>query len=61
MSQGTVTGVITCRQPILLPFNAAIAIRLQDVSLVDAEAIDLATESFITAGQQVPIPVWAGL
>lgn len=56
MSQGTVTGVITCRQPILLPFNATIAIRLQDVSLADAEAIDLATESFITAGQQVPIP-----
>lgn len=56
MSQGTVTGVITCRQSILLPFNTAIAIRLQDVSLIDAEAIDLTIEDFFTAGQQLPIP-----
>lgn len=56
MPQATVTGVITCRQSILLPFNAAIAIRLQDVSLADASAIDLAAENFVTAGQQLPIP-----
>ena len=56
MSQGTLTGVITCRQPILLPFNTTIAVRLQDVSLVDVSAIDLAAEDFCTAGRQVPIP-----
>lgn len=56
MPQATLTGVITCNQSIPLPFNAAIAITLQDLSLSDATAIDLAAKNFCSAGQQMPLP-----
>lgn len=52
----TVTGSIAYRERIALPPTAKIAVELRDVSLADAPAPLLASDSFVAAGRQVPLP-----
>ena len=49
-----VTGSITYRERIALPPTARIEVRLDDVSLADAPANNMATQSFASEGRQVP-------
>ena len=49
-----VTGSILYRERIALPPTAQIEIRLDDVSLADAPANNMATQSFASEGKQVP-------
>ena len=53
---GVLTGVVTYRQRIALPDNAVVVVKLQDTSLADAPATDIATQTIETKGSQVPIP-----
>ncbi|GAD74828.1 hypothetical protein VAZ01S_016_00120 [Vibrio azureus NBRC 104587] len=50
-----ITGTIAYRERIALPDNALVTVTLEDVSLADAPAEVLASQSFTTDGQQVPI------
>jgi uncharacterized lipoprotein YbaY len=52
----TVTGTVTYRPRIALPPNAVLEVQLVDVSLADAPAIVLSSQSIVTGGRQVPIP-----
>ncbi len=52
----TVTGSITYRERIALPPSAQIEVRLDDVSLADAPARNLARQAFAADGKQVPLP-----
>lgn len=52
----TVTGTVAYRQRIALPPTAIIEVQLQDVSLQDAAAVTLASETIESDGRQVPIP-----
>ena len=49
-----VTGSITYRELIALPPTAQIEVKLDDVSLADAPANNMATQSFASEGKQVP-------
>ncbi|WP_439566968.1 YbaY family lipoprotein [Sphingopyxis sp.] len=49
-----VTGSITYRERIALPPSAQIEVRLDDVSLADAPARNLARQAFAAEGKQVP-------
>jgi len=49
-----VTGSIAYRERIALPPTAQIEVRLDDVSLADAPANNMATQSFASEGRQVP-------
>lgn len=49
-----VTGNIAYRERIALPPTAQIEVRLDDVSLADAPANNMATQSFASEGRQVP-------
>ncbi|UKK83240.1 YbaY family lipoprotein [Sphingopyxis sp. BSN-002] len=49
-----VTGSIAYRERIALPPTAQIEVRLDDVSLADAPANNMATQSFASEGKQVP-------
>ena len=49
-----VTGSIAYRERIALPPSAQIEVRLDDVSLADAPARNLAREAFAADGKQVP-------
>ncbi len=51
----TVTGSIAYRERIALPPSAQIEVRLDDVSLADAPARNLARQAFAAGGKQVPI------
>lgn len=51
----TVTGSIAYRERIALPPTAQIEVRLDDVSLADAPARNLARQAFAAGGKQVPI------
>ena len=51
-----ITGTITYRVRMALPANAAIDVRLEDVSRADAPAAIIAENIFAAAGKQVPIP-----
>jgi putative lipoprotein len=53
---GTITGTVTYRERMALPADAAIDVKLQDVSLQDAPAKTIGESVFAPAGQQVPIP-----
>lgn len=55
-AQGTVSGTITYRERMALPPDAAIDVKLQDVSLQDAPAKTIGESVFAPGGQQVPIP-----
>ncbi len=50
----TVTGSIAYRERIALPPSAQIEVRLDDVSLADAPARNLARQAFAADGKQVP-------
>jgi putative lipoprotein len=51
-----VTGTVAYRERMALPPNAAIEIKLQDVSRQDAPATTVAETLFAAEGKQVPIP-----
>ena len=53
--QTTVSGKIAYRERIALPPSAQIEVRLDDVSLADAPARNIARQAFGADGQQVPI------
>ncbi len=55
-AQGTVSGTVAYRERIALPPDAAIAVKLQDVTLQDAPAKTIAESLFAPGGKQVPIP-----
>lgn len=52
---GVLTGTVTYRQRIALPPNAVVEVKLSDVSRMDVAAIDVATQTIVTKGEQVPI------
>lgn len=52
---GILTGTVTYLQRIALPAGSVINVELQDVSRADAAAAVLATQTFTTAGENVPI------
>ncbi|WP_162063154.1 YbaY family lipoprotein [Vibrio taketomensis] len=49
-----VTGTVAYRERIMLPDNAIVTVRLQDISLADAPAKVLAEQVMETKGAQVP-------
>jgi putative lipoprotein len=51
-----ITGTVTYRVRMALPANAAIDVRLEDVSRADAPAAIVAENIFAAGGKQVPIP-----
>ena len=51
----TITGNVAYRERIMLPDNAVVTVRLQDVSLADASAVLLAEQVIETNGAQVPV------
>jgi putative lipoprotein len=52
----TIMGTVTYRARMALPPNAAIDVRLEDVSRADAPAVIVAEKILATNGKQVPIP-----
>ncbi|MCG6282610.1 YbaY family lipoprotein, partial [Vibrio diabolicus] len=50
----TVSGTMAYRERIALSDNAVVTVTLQDVSLMDAPAKVIATQTFETKGKQVP-------
>ncbi|HAS63599.1 MAG TPA: lipo-like protein [Vibrio sp.] len=52
--QQSVTGTVAYRERILLPDNAVVIVRLQDISLADAPAKLIAEQAMETKGSQVP-------
>ena len=55
-AQAVVTGTVAYRERMALPPDAAIDVRIEDVSLQDAPAKVVAENVFAAAGKQVPIP-----
>lgn len=55
-SSPMITGSVTYLVRMALPANAAIDVRLEDVSRADAPATVVAENIFAAAGKQVPIP-----
>jgi len=55
-SSPMITGTVTYRVRMALPPDAAIDVRLEDVSRADAPATVVAENIFAAAGKQVPIP-----
>ena len=55
MNNATIRGTITYRERIALPPGAVIKIKLLDVSRQDTAAIEIASRSITTTGEQVPI------
>ena len=53
---GIMTGTVTYLQRIALPPGSVINIELQDISIADAPAKILASQTITTAGENVPIP-----
>lgn len=56
VASATITGTVSYRQRVALPPDAAVDVRLEDVSLQDAPATVIAETVFSTGGKQVPIP-----
>jgi len=56
MTEASIRGTITYRERIALPSGAIVKIKLLDISRQDAEAIEIASQTIITKGEQVPIP-----
>lgn len=52
----TVSGNVFYLQRIALPQNAKLTVTLSDVSLADAPSVVISQSSYITEGQQVPLP-----
>jgi putative lipoprotein len=55
-SSSMITGSVTYRVRMALPPNAAIDVRLEDVSRADAPAAVVAENIFAAEGKQIPIP-----
>src|SRR5664279_1100484 len=55
-AQPSITGTIAYRERIALPPNAAIEVKLQDVSQQDVASKSVASSLFSPGGKQVPIP-----
>ena len=53
---GIITGTVAYLQRIALPPGSVINIELQDISIADAPAKILASQTITTAGENVPIP-----
>ena len=51
-----VTGRVTYLQRIALPASAVVEVQLQDVSLADAPATVISTQTIETQGKQAPFP-----
>lgn len=49
-------GSVVYRQRIALPPDAQVTVRLLDVSKMDASAVRIAETTFVTEGEQVPLP-----
>jgi uncharacterized lipoprotein YbaY/heat shock protein HslJ len=56
----TVSGTVTYRQRSALPPNARLRVQLLDVSRADAPATVIGEQSYVTNGQQVPLPYAIG-
>ena len=54
--QAVLTGTVSYRERIALPPNARVEVRLEDVSQADAPADEIAAETLLANGRQVPIP-----
>ncbi|ANS85068.1 putative lipoprotein YbaY [Vibrio scophthalmi] len=54
-AQQTITGNVAYRERIMLPDNAVVTVRLQDVSLMDAPAKLISEQVIETNGAQVPV------
>lgn len=55
-AQAVVTGTVAYRERMALPPDAAIDVRIEDISLQNAPAKVVAENVFAAAGKQVPIP-----
>ncbi len=55
-TQPSVSGTVAYRERIALPPDAAIEVKLQDVSLQDAPAKTISSTLFAPGNQQVPLP-----
>ncbi len=51
-----VSGTVAYRERIALPDNAVVKVTLEDVSLADAKAVVIDSQSYTTEGKQVPLP-----
>ncbi|MFO7678972.1 MAG: META domain-containing protein [Chloroflexota bacterium] len=51
-----VTGEATYLERIALPDDAVLTVQIQDISLADASATIIGEQSYVTDGQQVPLP-----
>lgn len=56
MNKTAINGIITYREKIALPPGAMVEVKLLDVSLQDVAAVEIASQTIITQGEQVPIP-----
>lgn len=50
------SGTVAYRERIALPDNAVVKVTLEDVSLADAKATVIDSQSYTTEGKQVPLP-----
>ncbi len=53
--ENVVFGKISYREKIALPPNSVIKVKLLDVSLQDIPAVEMASQTIITKGEQIPI------
>jgi len=51
-----VTGEIVYKQKIALPDDAVVCVQIQNISLADAPAQVIGEQTYVTEGQQVPLP-----
>ena len=51
-----VTGEVVYADDIALPDDAIVSVQIQDISLADAPAVVMGEQSYVTEGQQVPLP-----
>lgn len=55
-AQGSISGTVAYRERMALPPDAAVDVKLQDVSAADAPAKTIGETVFAPAGKQVPLP-----
>ncbi len=53
---GTVSGTVTHHQRVMLPADAVLTVRIEDISLADAPSETIGIQVVETKGAQVPIP-----
>ncbi|MCZ7668207.1 MAG: YbaY family lipoprotein [Chloroflexi bacterium] len=52
----SVSGEVTYTDDIVLPDDAVLTVQIQDISLADAAATVMGEQSYVTEGQQAPLP-----